>query len=85
MAIPQIQAQLEHVSAGCNRVRGCLDWSANGLVAAGSHNAVILYAWEVWVAHVLSSRSQKSSSGCTGYHVLDINKALCSKLESWQS
>ncbi|XP_075265416.1 uncharacterized protein LOC142357761 [Convolutriloba macropyga] len=32
-----------HVSAGCNRVVGGLDWGHAGLVAYGSHHAVILY------------------------------------------
>ena len=38
----------EHVSAGCNRVVGALDWGRNGLVAYAAHNLVILYDAEVY-------------------------------------
>lgn len=37
----------EHVSAGCNRVVGALDWGGNGLVAYAAHNLVVLYDAEV--------------------------------------
>ena len=39
----------EHVSAGCNRVMGPLDWGTNGLIAYGAHNLVVLYDAEVSV------------------------------------
>ncbi len=37
----------EHVSAGCNRVVGALDWGDNHVVAYAAHNLVILYDAEV--------------------------------------
>ena len=37
----------EHVSAGCNRVVGALDWGENDLVAYAAHNLVVLYDAEV--------------------------------------
>ncbi|KAL0035271.1 hypothetical protein WJX79_009557 [Trebouxia sp. C0005] len=33
----------EHVSAGCNRVVGALDWGRNDLVAYAAHSLVVLY------------------------------------------
>lgn len=36
-----------HVSVGCNRVVGALDWGPTGLIAYGGHNSVVIYDPEV--------------------------------------
>lgn len=42
-----MQVTQEHVSAGCNRVVGALDWGDSHLVAYAAHNLVCLYDAEV--------------------------------------
>ena len=42
-----MEVSQEHVSAGCNRVMGPLDWGDTDVVAYGAHNLVILYDAEV--------------------------------------
>lgn len=54
----------EHVSAGCNRVVGALDWGRNGLVAYAAHNLVVLYDAEV---RLLSSPI--AAKRCSPVHV----------------
>lgn len=44
-----MEVSQEHVSAGCNRVMGPLDWGDTDVVAYGAHNLVILYDAEVTV------------------------------------
>lgn len=42
-----MQVTQEHVSAGCNRVVGALDWGNDHSVAYAAHNLVCLYDAEV--------------------------------------
>ena len=53
-----MQVTQEHVSAGCNRVVGALDWGNDHSVAYAAHNLVCLYDAEVrhnailWRSHL---------------------------------
>ena len=47
----------EHVSAGCNRVVGALDWG-DSLVAYAAHNLVVVYDAEVSDPYHCDSCSQ---------------------------
>jgi hypothetical protein len=42
-----LRAICEYISAGCNTIVGALSLSATGLIAYGSHNAVLLVESQV--------------------------------------
>lgn len=42
-----MEAHLDHVGVGCNRVVNAASWGPSGLVAFGAHHAVALYDPEV--------------------------------------
>lgn len=54
----KLQAEVEHISIGCNRTTQALSWSRNNLIAYGGCNSVVIYQPEVskisglhWLQH----------------------------------
>ena len=47
MLMTKVQAEIEHISIGCNKTTQALSWSRNNLIAYGGCNSVIIYQPEV--------------------------------------
>ena len=47
MPVAKVQAEIEHISIGCNKTTQALSWSRNNLIAYGGRNSVIIYQPEV--------------------------------------
>ena len=47
MPVAKVQAEVEHISIGCNKTTQALSWSRNNLIAYGGRNSVIIYQPEV--------------------------------------